>query len=62
MMVFSVRHMVGRVSTVLISGNVYGKNRAREARSSNARPDRTERGRAPCACGERGINAISLEY
>jgi hypothetical protein len=61
MMVFSVRHMVGRVSTVPISGNVYGKNRAREARSTAGRPDRTERGRAPCACGGRGSGDINLE-
>lgn len=42
MMVCYVRRMVGRVSTVPISGNVYGKNRAREARSTAGRPDRTE--------------------
>jgi len=61
MMVFSARHMVGRVSTVPISGNVCGQNRAREARLTAGKPDRTQRGRAPCACGGRGSSVINLE-
>lgn len=61
MMACYVRRMVGLVSTVPISGNVYGKKWAREARSTAGRPDRAERGKAPCARGGRGDIVISLE-
>jgi hypothetical protein len=61
MMACYVRRMAGLAWTARTSGNVYGQNRAREARLTAGKPDRTQRGRAPCACGGRGSSVINLE-